>query len=100
MCLGNLNGHVGRHIDGDDEGNGIDQINLEGRMVVVFCLWKELCQIRSLREEKRKVTPRMGENETEIYSMFIKIITLTAYTKFEGDHWGDSTCISCSRNRL
>ena len=31
-----------------------------------------MCQIRGLREEKRKVTFRMGENETEIDFELIK----------------------------
>ena len=34
MCLGDLNGHVGRHIDGFDGvhgGLGVGQSNLEGR---------------------------------------------------------------------
>ena len=33
MCLGDINGHVGRHIDGFDgvhEGYGAGQRNLEG----------------------------------------------------------------------
>ena len=31
-----------------------------------------MCQMHGLREEKRKVTSRMGENETEIDFMLIK----------------------------
>ena len=44
MCLGDLNGHVGRHIDGFDgvyEGHVVCQRNLEGRMLLEFCLEKE-----------------------------------------------------------
>ena len=36
MCLGNINGHVSRHIDGFDGvhgRHGIGQRNLEGRML-------------------------------------------------------------------
>ena len=40
MSLGDFNGHVGRHIDG---GHGVDQGNSEGRMLLGFCLEKELC---------------------------------------------------------
>ena len=58
----------GKHIDGSDGfhgGYGVGQRNLEGRMLLEFCLDKELCvsNIWFKREEKRKVTFRMGENE-------------------------------------
>ena len=65
MCLGTLYGQVGRHIDGFDGvhgSNGISQRNLEGKMILEFCLEKELCVSNtwSMREEKRKVTFRIG----------------------------------------
>ena len=44
MCLGDINGHVGRHIDGSDGvlgGFGVGQRKLEGRMLLEFCLEKE-----------------------------------------------------------
>ena len=68
MCLGDFNGLVGRHIDGFDEahgGYGIGQINLKERM---FCLEKELSVSNTLfmREEKRKVTFRIGKNEARL----------------------------------
>ena len=71
MCLGSIAGHVGRHIDGFVEvhgGYGVGQRNLEGRMLLEFCLEKELCVPMSLsrREEKRMVTFSLGENETII----------------------------------
>ena len=71
MCLCDFNGQVGRHIDSFDGvhgGYGVGQRNLEGRMLLEFCLDKELCASNTWfkREEKRKVTFRMGENETEI----------------------------------
>ena len=71
MCLGDINGHIGRHIDGLNfvhRGLGVGQSNLEGRMLLEFCLEKELCVSNTCvkREEKRKVTFRMGENETGI----------------------------------
>ena len=43
MCLGDINGHVGRHIDGFEGVHaryGIGQNNLEGRMSLEFCLGK------------------------------------------------------------
>ena len=68
MCLGDLNGHVGRHIDGDHGGYGVGRWNMEGRMLPELCLEKELCVSNAWhkREEKRKVTFRLGENETKI----------------------------------
>ena len=56
MCLGDFNGHVGRHISGFDETHHVaGQKNLEGRMLLEFCLEKVLCvcQIHGLRERKR-----------------------------------------------
>ena len=44
MCLGDINGHVGGHAersDGDHGGFGVCQRNLEGRMLLEFCLEKE-----------------------------------------------------------
>ena len=75
--MGTINGHVGRHIDGFDGENGgygVGQRNLEGRMLLEFCLEKELCVSNTWfkREEKRKVTFRMGEIETEIDIVLIK----------------------------
>ena len=46
MCLGDFNGLVGSHIDCFDGvcgGYGVGQRNLEGRMLLEFCLEKELC---------------------------------------------------------
>ena len=75
--LGDFNGHVGGHIDGCDwvhGGYGIGQRNLEGRMLLEFCLEMELCVSNTWfkREEKSKVTVRMGENETEIDFVLMK----------------------------
>ena len=73
MCLGDCNGHI----DGFDwvhGGYGVGRRNLEGRMLLEFCLEMELCVSNTWfkREEKRKVTFRMGENETEIVVVLIK----------------------------
>ena len=43
ICLGDFNGHVGRYIDGFSGQYGLEQKNLEGRMLLEFCLEKELC---------------------------------------------------------
>ena len=53
---------------------GIGQWNLEWRMLLEFCLEKELNVSNkwSKREENRKATFRMGENETEIDIVSIK----------------------------
>ena len=58
MSLGDFKRHVGRHIDGFDGvhgGYGVGKWNLEGRMLLEFCLDKELCVSNTLfkREEKR-----------------------------------------------
>ena len=68
MCLGDINGHIGWHFDGLNGVHGVHQRNLEGRMLLEFCLEKELCVSNTWlkREEKRKVTFRMGENKTKI----------------------------------
>ena len=73
MCLGNLDGHV-NGIDGVHGGYGVGQRNLEGRMLLEFCLEKELCVSNawSKREENTKVTIRMGLNETEIDFVLVK----------------------------
>ena len=77
MCLGDFNGHVGRHINGFDglhRGYCVGHRNLEGRMLLEFCLENKLCVSNTWfkREEERKVTFRMGENETEIDFVLIK----------------------------
>ena len=46
MCLGGINGHDDRHIDGFygvHGGYGVGLRNLERRMLLEFCLEKELC---------------------------------------------------------
>ena len=76
MYLGDINAHAGRHIDefnGVHGGFGVGQRNLEGRMLLEFCLQKELCVSNTWlkREEKRRVIFRMGEKETKIDFMQI-----------------------------
>ena len=43
MCLGDLDGHVCRHIDKFDGWYGVVLINMEGRKLLEFCMEKELC---------------------------------------------------------
>ena len=81
---GDIDGHIGRHIDGSDGihgWDGVGQRNMEGRMLLEFRLGKELCvsDTRLKREEKRKVTFRVGENETEIDFVLIKRRALTVF---------------------
>ena len=56
------------------EGYGAGQRNLEGVMLLEYCLEKELCASNTWfkSEEKRKVIFRMGENETEIDFVLMK----------------------------
>ena len=77
VCLGDINWHVGRHIDRFDGVHaryGVGQRNFEGRMLLEFCLEKELCVSNTWFKivEKRKVTFRLGKNETEIDFVLMK----------------------------
>ena len=77
MCLDHFNGQIGRHIDevvGVHGRYGVDQWNLEGRMLLEFCMEKELCVLNTWikREEKRKVTFTIRKNDTEIDFVLIK----------------------------
>ena len=41
MCLGDINGHTGRHMDGLDGVHGeycVGLMNLEGRILLEFCM--------------------------------------------------------------
>ena len=76
MCLVDYNGYIGKHIDGFDGvngGYGVCQRNLKERMLE-FCLEKESCVSSTwfMREEKRKVTFIIVENETEIDFVLMK----------------------------
>ena len=46
MCVGDINGHIGMHIGGFDgvhADHNVGQMYSEGRMLLEFCLGKELC---------------------------------------------------------
>ena len=65
-------------------------------MLLEFCLEKELCVSNAWlkREEKMKLTLRIGE----IDFVLIKKEPVV-YTKYEGNPWKVSTCLSDSRYR-
>ena len=53
--------------DGVCGGYGVGQTNFGGRILLEFCLEKELCVSNTwLKREEKKLTLRQGENETEI----------------------------------
>ena len=65
-----------RHIDrsGGVVGRyGVGQRNLKMKMLLEFCLGKELCVLNAWfsRMEKRKLTFRLSENEIEIAFVLI-----------------------------
>ena len=66
MGFGDFNGHMVWYIDWVHGGHVVGQRNLEGRMLLVFYLVKELCMSNAWfkRKEKRKMTFRLGTNET------------------------------------
>uniref|UniRef100_A0A0L8H0B0 Endonuclease/exonuclease/phosphatase domain-containing protein n=1 Tax=Octopus bimaculoides TaxID=37653 RepID=A0A0L8H0B0_OCTBM len=69
--MGDFNGHFGKWILGFESvhgENGIEERNLEGRMLLEFCDEKELCVVNTWfrKTEKRKVTFSAGGNETDI----------------------------------
>ena len=87
MCLGDFNGRAGRHIDGFHGVHrrcSVGQRNFERKMLPRIRLEKELCvKMHVLREEKRKVTFRLRENETKI-DCVDKKRRLVLITKCEG----------------
>ena len=62
--------------DVDHGWYGVGERNFEGRMLLEFCQVKELCASNTWlkRDEKRKVTFRLGENETEIDFVLTRIV--------------------------
>ena len=97
MCLGDFNGHIGRHIYGFDgvyRGYGVSQRNLEGRKLLELCLVKELCGSNTLFKREKNMIFRMGENETEIDFVCVKERTSTVDAECELNPWVVSACIS------
>ena len=71
LGLGNFNGPVGKCAEGFEGihgGYGIGKRNVEGRMLLDFCVQKELCVANTWykKRDERKVTYSSGGNDTEI----------------------------------
>ena len=69
-------------------------------MLLEFCVGKEFCASNTYfqGEIKRKLTFRMGGDETEVDFVLIKR-TSTVYKMCESNPFGVSTCISGCRHR-
>ena len=74
VLLAGCNGHVSRHIDGGHGGHRVSQRNFEGRMLLEFCLKKELWEICGLRE---------GKEESDAQTVNKKKLTAS----IRKDHW-------------
>ena len=71
ICLGDFNGHIGKEVDGFEGvhgGFGIGKRNLEGRLLLEFCVEKDLYVGNSWfkKKDSRKVTFNRGCSGTEI----------------------------------
>ena len=70
LGLGDFNGHVGKCAEGFEVihgGYGIGKRNVEGRMLLDFCVQKDLCVVNTwYKRDERKVTYSSGGNDTEI----------------------------------
>ena len=70
LGLGDFNGHAGKCAEGFEGihgGYGIGKRNVEGRMLLDFCVQKELCVANTwYKRDERKVTYSSGGNDTEI----------------------------------
>ena len=65
ICLGDLNGHIGKEVDGFEGlhgGFGIGKRNLEGKLLLEFCVEKDLCVGNSWfkKKDSGKVTFNWG----------------------------------------
>ena len=71
ICLGNFNGHIGKKVDefeGVHGGFGIGKKNVEGRLLLKFCVEKSMRVGNSWfkKKDNRKVTFNGGCSGTEI----------------------------------
>ena len=71
LGLGDFNSHVGKCAEGFEGIHGgyeIGKRNVEGRMLLDFCVQKELCVANTWykKRDERKVTYSSGGNDTEI----------------------------------
>ena len=68
LGLGNFNCPVGKLINGFQgihEGYGFGAQNVEGRMLLEFCIEKDLCVSNTWFQKKSKVTYSAGGNKNE-----------------------------------
>ena len=77
ICLGYFNGYIGTKVDGFEGvhgGFGIVKRNLEGRLLLEFCVEKDLCVGNSWfkKKDSRKVTFNRGCSGTEIDFVLMK----------------------------
>ena len=77
ICLGDFNGHIGKEVDGFEGvhgGFGIGKRNLEGRLLLEFCVEKDLRVGNSWfkKKDSRKVTFNGGCSGTEIDFVLMK----------------------------
>ena len=77
ICLGDFNGHIGKEVEGFEGvhgGFGIGKRNLDGRLLLEFCVEKDLCVGNSWfkKKDSRKVTFNGGCSGTEIHFVLIK----------------------------
>ena len=76
LGLGDFNGHVGKCAEGFGGihgGYATGKRNVEGRMLLDFCVQKELCLANTWykKRDERKVTYSSGGNDTEIDSVLV-----------------------------
>ena len=77
ICLGDFNGPIGKKVDGFEGvhgGFGIGKRNLEGRLLLEFCVEKDLCVGKSWfkKKDSKKVTFNGGRSGKEIYFVLMK----------------------------
>ena len=71
ICIKNFNGHIGKEVDGFEGVHGgfeIGKKNVEGRLLLEFCVEKGMCVGNSWfkKKDNRKVTFNGGCSGTEI----------------------------------
>ena len=77
ICLGDFNGHIGKEVDGFEGvhgGFGIGKRNMEGRLLLDFCVEKGMCVGNSWfkKKDNRKITFNGGYSGTETDFVLMK----------------------------
>ena len=77
LRLEDFNGHVGKCAEGFEgihEGYGIGKRNVEGRMLLDFCVQKDLCVANTWykKRDERKVTYSSGRNDTDTHFVLLE----------------------------